>query len=252
MVAMTNDPYAVDREPPEDTPVAGPTFVAPAPQPVAPAPAPVASQELRYAPAARAYEFGAPNFDPQNYDAPLTHGYQPNPQQQAARFYQAPGYGADQNHPAVHLAPLTSWYGRPLIDDPNGPDAPLKGANPVEAYVRFWRRGFTFSGRASRAEYWWAGLANILVLFSGAIVAAIVSSVSNGAADGVGILVGLYFLAALIPSIAVTVRRLHDTNNSGGLAALALIPYLGSLIVAILCIFDSKPGGARFDQINKP
>jgi uncharacterized membrane protein YhaH (DUF805 family) len=89
-------------------------------------------------------------------------------------------------------------------------------------------------------------------LFSGAIVTAIVSSVSNGAADGVGILVGLYFLAALIPSIAVTVRRLHDTNNSGGLAALALIPYLGSLIVAILCIFDSKPGGARFDQINKP
>ena len=42
MVAMTNDPYAVDREPPEDTPVAGPTFVAPAPQPVAPAPAPEA------------------------------------------------------------------------------------------------------------------------------------------------------------------------------------------------------------------
>jgi predicted PurR-regulated permease PerM len=36
------------------------------------------------------------------------------------------------------------------------------------------------------------------------------------------------------------------------LAALALIPYIGSLIVAILCVFDSKAEGARFDQINKP
>ena len=251
MVAMTNDPYAVDREPPEDAPVAGPTFVPPAPQPVAPVPAPAEPQQLRYAPTEPAYEFGAPTFDPQHYGA-QTHGYQPDPQQQAARFYQAPGYGPDQDHPAVRLAPLPTWYGRPIIDDPNGPDAPLKGANPVEAYVRFWRRGFTFSGRASRAEYWWAGLANILVLFSGAIVTAIVSSVSNGAADGVGILVGLYFLAALVPSIAVTVRRLHDTNNSGGLAALALIPYIGSLIVAILCVFDSKAEGARFDQINQP
>ena len=251
MVAMTNDPYAVDREPPEDAPVAGPTFVPPAPQPVAPVPAPAEPQQLRYAPTEPAYEFGAPTFDPQHYGA-QTHGYQPDPQQQAARFYQAPGYGADQDHPAVRLAPLPTWYGRPIIDDPNGPDAPLKGANPVEAYVRFWRRGFTFSGRASRAEYWWAGLANILVLFSGAIVTAIVSSVSNGAADGVGILVGLYFLAALVPSIAVTVRRLHDTNNSGGLAALAFIPYVGAFVVAILCAFDSKAEGARFDQINNP
>jgi uncharacterized membrane protein YhaH (DUF805 family) len=78
-----------------------------------------------------------------------------------------------------------------------------------------------------------------------------VSSVSNGAADGIGILVGLYFLAALVPGIALTVRRLHDTNNSGGLAALALIPYIGSLVVAILCVFDSKAEGARFDQINR-
>ena len=139
-----------------------------------PEPAPAEPQQLRYAPTEPAYEFGAPTFDPQHYGA-QTHGYQPDPQQQAARFYQAPGYGPDQDHPAVRLAPLPTWYGRPIIDDPNGPDAPLKGANPVEAYVRFWRRGFTFSGRASRAEYWWAGLANILVLFSGAIVTAIVS-----------------------------------------------------------------------------
>jgi uncharacterized membrane protein YhaH (DUF805 family) len=247
---MTNDPYADDRARDQDVPAAGPTFVPPAPQPVAPVPAPAEPQELRYQPVEEQYEFGAPTFDPQHYGA-QTHGYQPDPQQQGARFYQAPGYGADQNHPAVRLAPTTSWYGRPIIDDPNGPDAPLRGANPVEAYVRFWKRGFTFSGRASRAEYWWAGLANVVVLFGAAIVAAIVSSVSNGAADGIGILVGLYFLAALVPGIALTVRRLHDTNNSGGLAALALIPYIGSLVVAILCVFDSKAEGARFDQINR-
>lgn len=246
---MTNDPSAVEREFPEDAPAAGPTFIPPAPQPVT-RPAPE-EQTPRYA--EPRYEFGGPTFDPQSYDdTPLTHGYQPDPQQQSAHFYQAPGYGADPHHPAVHLAPLTSWYGRPLIDDPTGRDAPLKGAGFVEAYTRFWKRGVTFSGRESRAEYWWVALSNLGVLVGAGIVAGIASTASEALAGLIMVFCGLYFLAAFVPGIALTVRRLHDTNNSGGLAALAFIPYVGAFVVAILCAFDSKAEGARFDQINNP
>lgn len=250
MERMTNDPSAVDRELPEDAPAAGPTFIPPAPQPVT-RPAPD-DQAVSYAPEPR-YEFGAPTFDPQNYDeTPLTHGYQPNPQQQAAQYYQAPGYGADPHHPGMHLAPLTSWYGRPLIDDPSGRDAPLKGASFVESYARYWKRGLIFSGRASRAEYWWVALAHFGGLIGAGVLAAVISTSSEPLAGLIMVLCGLYLLAALVPGIALTVRRLHDSNNSGGLVALSFIPYIGSFIVAILCALDSKAAGARFDQVNNP
>ena len=67
----------------------------------------------------------------------------------------------------------------------------------------------TFSGRASRSEYWWFYLFTILVnvVFS-IIFAATQSSVING-------LSGLFALAVLLPSLAVATRRLHDVGRSG-------------------------------------
>ena len=62
------------------------------------------------------------------------------------------------------------------------------------------------------------------------------------------VIFGLLYLAVIIPSIALTVRRLHDANFSGWLYLLHLIPSLGSLIVFILTLLPSKPEGARFDK----
>jgi uncharacterized membrane protein YhaH (DUF805 family) len=61
-----------------------------------------------------------------------------------------------------------------------------------------------------------------------------------------GILGGLYALAVLIPSIAVTVRRLHDTDRSGWWILLGLIPLVGTIILLVFVCLDGTPGPNRF------
>lgn len=56
----------------------------------------------------------------------------------------------------------------------------------------------------------------------------------------------------VVPTVAVTVRRLHDAGYSGWLYPLTLIPYLGSFIVMIFCILPSSVAGARFDRGAPP
>ena len=57
---------------------------------------------------------------------------------------------------------------------------------------------------------------------------------------------GLYSLLVLIPSIAVGVRRLHDTNRSGWWFVILLIPIIGVLVFLVFMCLDSQPGTNRF------
>ena len=72
-------------------------------------------------------------------------------------------------------------------------------------------------------------------------------------AGAVGILIGavtalcvLYCLAALIPSLAVGVRRLHDSGNSGWMMLVGLIPLVGGIWLLVLFCQDSQPGANRW------
>lgn len=135
---------------------------------------------------------------------------------------------------------------------------PLYGASFIQAIKRFFAKYATFSGRASRSEYWWLALAFVIVYaVLGGILALVLVTTGepqpSGGVRGTGpeivvlVLIGAFFLGIIIPSIAVTVRRLHDANFSGWLYLLHLIPYVGSLIIFILTLLPSKPEGARFD-----
>jgi uncharacterized membrane protein YhaH (DUF805 family) len=112
-----------------------------------------------------------------------------------------------------------------------------------------------FGGRARRKEYWGFALvyALLLVVVSGVIVAGavITSNSAAGAADGAPVYVSpmLYlggFLAFLLvvvfvcPSLAVTVRRLHDIGQSGWLVLVQFIPGVGSLILLIMLCIDGE------------
>ncbi|MDO7881334.1 DUF805 domain-containing protein [Salinibacterium soli] len=136
---------------------------------------------------------------------------------------------------------------------------PLYGATFGQAVQRFFSKYAVFSGRASRSEFWWAWLFFVLLNAAFGIVFAIVMAATgtptaSGAvqitAPGVVVLVlwGVVLLGAIIPEIALTVRRLHDANFSGWMYLLHLIPYLGGLIVLILNLLPSNPQGARFDR----
>ena len=96
----------------------------------------------------------------------------------------------------------------------------------------------TFSGRARRAEYWQFSLLYVIL---NVVVTAI-----DAAAMETGILPLLFGLAFFLPALAVTVRRLHDTNRSGWWILIVLIPLIGTIWYIVLCCFDSTPGENRF------
>jgi uncharacterized membrane protein YhaH (DUF805 family) len=137
-------------------------------------------------------------------------------------------------------------------------DKPLYGASFGQAFSRFFKKYATFSGRASRSEFWWWFLASMIVNAVFQIVIQIMGGYTydpstgsfglTGATVFVGILWMIWGLATFIPWLAIIWRRLHDTNRSGGFFFLSLIPFVGWIIVLILYALESKPEGARFDR----
>lgn len=97
-----------------------------------------------------------------------------------------------------------------------------------------------FSGRAQRAEYWFFALFYLLFFLALSLI--------DGAAGlfkaelGIGLLGGLFALAMIIPSIAVSVRRLHDTSRSGWWFLISLIPLIGGIVLLVFFCLDSTPG----------
>ena len=89
----------------------------------------------------------------------------------------------------------------------------------------------------------------VLQLLTGILGAAGATTTSSGTIPGPGAAVGLilvlvFYLAVLIPSLALLVRRLHDANFSGWLALLVVVP----IVVFVLSLLPSNPAGQRFDQ----
>ncbi|MBM70673.1 MAG: hypothetical protein CME43_14490 [Haliea sp.] len=101
-----------------------------------------------------------------------------------------------------------------------------------------------FNGRARRKEYWFFVLFNILASIALGIVDTITGTFNDEM--GVGLLGGIYWLAVLIPAIAVAVRRLHDTGRTGWWLLLAFIPVIGGLVLLIFMVFDSEPGDNQY------
>ncbi|MFD9902934.1 DUF805 domain-containing protein [Streptomyces sp. NPDC059063] len=93
-----------------------------------------------------------------------------------------------------------------------------------------------FNGRARRKEYWMFTLISSIIT----VVLALVDI-----ALGTGLVIqAIYSLAVLLPSIAVGVRRLHDTNRQGWWLLLFLIPVIGAIILIVMLATDSKPHNA--------
>lgn len=129
--------------------------------------------------------------------------------------------------------------------------APLYGASAPEAVIRFFKKYATFSGRASRSEYWWVTLVNGVVsnLFYFLAVFAGVNEANVLAAIAVGLLCA-WGLATLVPAVALVVRRLHDANISGWMALLGLIPLAGGIILLVFVLTGPRPEGQRFDSFG--
>ncbi|MGA2640368.1 MAG: DUF805 domain-containing protein [Spirochaetia bacterium] len=113
-------------------------------------------------------------------------------------------------------------------------------------YVAVLKKYVVFRGRASRKEYWMFVL--FTVIFG--IVAAVLDNVLGIAIAGLsyGPIYIIYALATLLPSLAVTVRRLHDIEKSGGYIFVALIPIVGSIWLLVLVCTKGSVGTNAFGE----
>ena len=114
----------------------------------------------------------------------------------------------------------------------------------MDWYLEVLRKYAVFSGRARRKEYWVFTLFNLLAMLVLSFIDGMIGMYSIEA--GVGVLSGIYALGILIPSLAVTVRRLHDTSRTGWWILLAFIPLIGALVLLIFTVLDSTPGSNQY------
>ncbi len=136
-------------------------------------------------------------------------------------------------------------------------DQPYYGAPIGAAVQRFFKKYATFRGRASRSEFWWWTLVNVVVAV---VLSGLALATSGPTVDELGQPVGpsglglvfylLYLawtLATIVPGIALVVRRLHDSNKSGFWLLIVFVPVVGPIILFVLELLPADPAGARFD-----
>ena len=109
------------------------------------------------------------------------------------------------------------------------------------AYLKVIKKYADFNGRADRREFWMFVLCNFIVV----IVLSIL-----GVIPVLGILFkiisGLYGLAVLIPGLAVSARRLHDTDRTALFLLLALIPVVGTIVLLVFCVAEGTAGDNKY------
>ncbi len=131
--------------------------------------------------------------------------------------------------------------------------APYYGAPFPQAVKRFFQKYATFTGRASRSEYWWWVLVSVAVgiVLNNFVGAPLILDSTGSFGPGAtlrAILLLIWGVGTLVPSLALSVRRLHDANFSGWLLLFGLVPFLGAAALLVFMVQPSDSAGQRFDQ----
>lgn len=114
----------------------------------------------------------------------------------------------------------------------------------MDWYVAVLRKYAVFEGRARRKEYWMFCLFNLIASCAFATIDVVTGGFNRQ--YGLGLFSALYSLAVIVPSIAVSVRRLHDTDRSGWWLLVGLVPCLGAIVLIVFFVQGGTPGQNRF------
>lgn len=158
--------------------------------------------------------------------------------------------------------------------NPDDMSKPLYGATFSQAVVRFFSRYARFKGYSSRSEFWWvylldcivgAAFAFLLLLSSIPILGSVEfeeraneAAIRAGAPDAmvpmmlIGLCVFAYWLGTLVPRVALTVRRLRDTGRDWPWIFVAFVPYIGGILLMILCALDTDMSQHRPEWEDTP
>ena len=98
-------------------------------------------------------------------------------------------------------------------------------------YLQVLQKYGVFDGRSRRKEYWF------FVLFS-TLISLLLIAIDSATGT---LRSGIYSLAVLVPSLAVSVRRLHDTNRTGWWLLLGIVPFIGPIVLLVFFASDGNP-----------
>ncbi len=108
----------------------------------------------------------------------------------------------------------------------------------MDWYLAVLKQYAVFSGRARRKEYWMFFLINFAI--------SIAISIIEGMVLGTTFIGLIYALAVFLPGLAVTIRRLHDTNRSGWWFLIAFIPFIGAIVLFVFLATEGTSGENQF------
>jgi uncharacterized membrane protein YhaH (DUF805 family) len=136
-------------------------------------------------------------------------------------------------------------------------DWPHYGIGFVPAVKRAFQKYAIFTGRASRSEFWWWALANaivVTVLYALMFVLAFAGMTPDGEPGRAlivpTVLLVVWCLGVIIPTIAVSIRRLHDAGYSGWFYLFSIFG-LG-IVTLVLCAMETSPAAAKYGPPYPP
>ena len=109
----------------------------------------------------------------------------------------------------------------------------------VAAYIQVLQKYAVFNGRANRPEYWWFTLVHTIIF-------TILFALSFIINEALIVIVVVYGLATIIPSLAVTIRRLHDSGKSGWFILFSFVPFVGGIIMLVFMVLGSEAGENKY------
>jgi uncharacterized membrane protein YhaH (DUF805 family) len=113
----------------------------------------------------------------------------------------------------------------------------MAGVLVMDWYLEALKKYAVFEGRARRKEYWFFILFNVLISMALGFIDRFIGNVNPD--TGIGVLSGIYTLGVMIPGMAVSVRRLHDTGRSGWWLLITFLPVIGAIIFFYFMVLDS-------------
>lgn len=106
-----------------------------------------------------------------------------------------------------------------------------------------------FTGRARRKEYWFFVLFYYIILIALTFVDIMMGTFNE--VYSIGLLGGLVGILLIVPSIAVSIRRLHDTDRSGWWLLISFVPFIGAIWLLILMVLDGTAGSNQYGEDPK-
>lgn len=126
----------------------------------------------------------------------------------------------------------------------------------IKAYILYWKNMVNFKDRARRAHYWWPAVIQsvISLIVSFMLVPQVrfdeygeLASIT-GSGKTIMVIFLIWLLASIVPSISVTVRRLHDLGKSGWWYFLQWVPCVGGIVMLIFMCMQGTSGSNKYGE----